>query len=200
MSVDRSLRTTFRNYLTVFFLVAVVTVPLHVGHAFLYRNVISVRELHPDIEDFPERRKVHRVGVKKLEQSRNAFLFVTVVELLLLPLAVGATRRVLEVDARGGLPRVVDGWVHSLHAWRRPVPEPGSPLAALVGAVLGLAVGYLVERIGVLLSEPVPGSVVFAPVGLTQGVARAAGAAFLLVPLAQLGRVAKGRQSPAPTL
>jgi hypothetical protein len=200
MPLDRSLRATFRNFLTVFFIVAIVTVPLHVGHGFVYRKVMNVRELHPDIEDFPERRKVRRVSAKNLDESRNTFLFVTALEVVLLPLAVGATRRVLEVDARGGIPGVWDAWGHSTRAWHRPVPGPGNPLAVVVGAVLGLAIGYLVERIGLLLAEPVPGSVVFAPVGLAQGVARAAGAVFLLVPLAQLGRVAKGRESPAPTL
>jgi hypothetical protein len=200
MPLDRSLRATFRNFLTVFFVVAIVSVPLHVGHGFVYRKVMNVRELHPDIEDFPERRKVRRVSAKNLDESRNAFLFVTVLEVVLLPLAVGATRRVLDVDGRGGVPGVLDAWAHSIRAWHRPVPDPGNSLAVVVGAVLGLIVGYLLERIGLLLAEPVPGSVAFAPIGLVQGMARAAGAVFLLVPLAQLGRVAKGRESPAPTL
>jgi hypothetical protein len=200
MSLDRSLRATFRNYVTIFFVVAIVTVPLHVVHGFVYRKVMNVRELHPDIEDFPERRKVRRVSAKNLEESRNAFLFVTAVELLLLPLAAGATRHVLDIDRDGGVPRVYDAWLHSISAWREPPRDSAGPIALIAGAGVGLVVGYLVERIGFLLAEPVPGSIVFAPIGLVQGVARAAGAAFLLVPLAQLGRVAKGRQSPAPTL
>lgn len=188
MPLDRVLALTWRNFASLFLIVAIVTVPLHVGRTFMYRKVIAARELEADIESFPEGREVRGIGPDDLDAARRSLVIVTLIELALLPLGVGAVRRALWVDRRARPPGVLDSWAHSASAlWQRRDGPPPSLGAIGGGAVIGLAAGFLVERIGLLLAEPFPLYLGFAPIGLIQGVARALGAIFFLVPLALLG-------------
>ena len=185
-----------RNYWSVFFLVASVTVPLHLAYATVWHNVIAVADLHEDIEAFPPLRQVHGVGRTQLSQARIAFWILWAVEIALLPLFVRATRRILEVDAREGVPAALDGWRHALTRTGtggvvRALSRPG-PL--LVGAVVATAVFLLVTGIGSLLVEPLGDERAFAGLGLVDGVARAAAAPFLLV----VAAVAAAQPVPGP--
>jgi hypothetical protein len=198
--LDLSLRLTFRNFATTFLLVALVTVPLHVGIAFATREVVGVSELHPAIEGFPPLRQVRGVGPPDLDAARRAFFIATVIEIALLPIAVGATKRVLAADDRGRLPGVIDGWAHSLGALTTRSRAGSSGVAEVVaGAALGAAAAYGAYRIGLPFVEAVPGEVRFGPAGLLEGVVRAFGAPFLLVPLALFGGRAKDEVSTRPT-
>jgi hypothetical protein len=200
MPLDRVLAITWRNFATLFLIVALVTVPLHVGRAFIYRKVIAARELEPEIEAFPEGREVRGIGPGDLEANSRSLLIVTIIELALLPLAVGAVRRALWIDRWEGPPGVLDAWAHSPSALVQRGEGPGpSPGTIAGGAGLGLAVGFLTERIGLILVEPVPLYLTFAPLGLVQGLARALGAIFFLVPLALLGPRPKVTRSASRT-
>jgi hypothetical protein len=189
MPLDRVLSLTWRNFATLFLIVALVTVPLHVGRTFLYRKVLVARELEPDIETFTGGREVRGIGPADLQEARRSLLVVTVIELALLPLAVGAVRRALWLDRRGAPPGVLDAWVHAPAALFRGTGAPASSAATVaIGALVGLAAGAMLERIGLILSEAFPLYLSFAPIGLTEGTSRALGAIFFLVPLALLGR------------
>ena len=187
MPLEPTLRLIWRNFWTLFLVVAVVTVPLHVVHAFAYRRVVEVRDLHDNIDSFPVTRQVRSVGRDALEDYRRALTGITILELVLVPLLVGAARRVAQVDAEGRLPTVIDAWTHALGSWRRPSPIPGSPFSLAVGLLLAVLVGWLVGALGTVLSEPVPDVLAFGPVGLGRGLARAAGGVFALMPPALLG-------------
>lgn len=198
--LDASLRLTFRNFATLFLLVATVTVPLHVGVAFAYRDVVAVSELHPAIDEFPPKRRVRGVGPPEMGAARRAVTVVTIVELALLPVAVGAARRVLEARAGGRLEGVVDGWAHGLAALtRRSTAGRAGPLEVGVGIVLGVVTGYSLYRMGVPVVDATPPAVRFGPAGLLEGAARAFGAPFVVVPLALFGGRAKDVIGGRPT-
>lgn len=190
--LDASLRLTFRHFATLFLLVATVTVPLHVGVAFAYRDVVAVSELHPAIDDFPPKRRVRGVGPPELGAARRAVTVVTIVEVALLPVAVGATRRVLGARARGRLEGVVDGWAHGVATLSRSsAAGRAGPVEIGVGVALGAVVGYALYRLGVPFVVATPAEVRFGPAGLLDGAARAFGGPFVLVPLALFGGGAK---------
>ena len=180
--VDRALRLTVRNFWTLFFAVAAVTVPLQLAYATAWHNVIAVRELHADIARFPPLRQVHSVGRSQLHDARLTYWVIVAVELVLLPLFVRAARRVVETDAAGGVPSALDalrgafarGGGSVLRALARPGP-------LVTGLAVAVAVGALASAAGHLLIEPVGDDRAFAAVGLVDGVARALAAPFFLV-------------------
>jgi hypothetical protein len=186
MLLDRALRATVRNYSTLFLLVAVVTVPLEVAHAYVFRRVIAVSELHPAIERFPSHRKVGGVGPRQLGEARVVAAAVTALELLSLPFLARAATRIVEVDRAGGVPTLL-GIVRRTHRTpplRRLRRIPTGPL--LAAAAVGLAVAWLARAVGLVVVEPLPDAAAFAGVGLVDGVARAAGGAFFVGPAASL--------------
>jgi hypothetical protein len=199
MSIDATLRITWRNFATMWLLVAAVTIPLHVGHAFAYRRVIALRELHPAIAQLPANRQVRSIGRADLDDARAALAVIVVIELALLPFMAGATRRALQRDAGGRLPTVVDAWAHSMGSWRRAPPVESGVAEAGTGLIVAVATGYLVWGIGAIVSEPVPDSAAWAAVGLVQGLGAASAAPFFLVPIALLPGRAKGEGPIPPT-
>src|SRR5687767_1977691 len=143
--LDRALSRTFANLSTLILVAFVVTIPIHLVHAYVFKDELAVQEIGPEIASFPEGRQVRGVARADLGAERK-FLFVALgVELLALPLVLRAARRVMDVDEEGGVPTVLD-------AWRRPgrggSPEPGPVLAAgAVGAVAGLIVWSIGDRV-----------------------------------------------------
>jgi hypothetical protein len=190
VSVDDVLKTTFRNYATLFFVVAALTVPVHVVHSFVYRDVIAVREIHDAVEDLDPGQQVRRVTADDLAQYRTTGWLIAAAEVALIPVLAGAARTVL---ATRDSVSIGTAWRRWLGGWREPLPRPTHPAGVLlVGAGVAVAVALLLRSTGYLLSEPVDEAVAFGPVGLTEGLARAAGAPFLLVPLALAAGRAKG--------
>lgn len=193
MSLDNALRYVFRNYSTLFLLVALIAVPLHLAYTFAYRDVVAVGDLHHFIAELPLARKVAGVGRGRLAESKTAWLGVTAIELALIPLFAGAARRTVEVDAAGGLPKVIDSLAHAWPGRKRGAPRAAGGLAerlaALAGGlVLGLAAGWLFRRIGLVLSELVGRERLWVVVGLAEGMARAVGAPLALVSLGCFAR------------
>jgi hypothetical protein len=196
--IDRAARLTFRNFWTLFFVVAAITVPLQVAYATAWHNVIAVRELHGDIEEFPPLRQVHGVGQEQLQHSRTTYWVIVGVELALIPLLVRAAGRVLERDAAGEVASAADAWRAALgrRRSRSVIRALGRPGPLLTGAMIALAVGALVQVAGRLAIEPLGDERAFAGVGLVDGVARAAGAPFALVVAALCAAASPRAESP----
>ncbi len=186
------LRVVFRNFSTLFLVVAVLLVPVHLAYTFTYRDVAQVEELHPYIENLPRGRQVQGVGRAVLADARRKFVWVTVAEILLLPLLAGATRRVVAVDGAGGLPGVWDAYRHMLSRQGAPARTAswGSRLITLAsGVALALVIGWLVQTIGFLGAEVGPDGARWLIAGMARAITFAAAAPFGLVALV----------APAPT-
>jgi hypothetical protein len=199
--LDRAWRVLFRNFSTLFLVVGVITIPFHLAHAFAWRDVIAVAELHSDIEELPANLKVRGVGADDVDRAHIAYWVVTALEIALLPVLLGATRRVIEVDDDGGVPGVIDAYRHA--GPRRSAglrPPPGSTAILVVAAVVGVAVGWLARTAGLLVVEPLGDAAAWVGFGLVEGGSRALGAVFFLVVVIDLARRAKGGQGNTPTL
>jgi hypothetical protein len=197
--LDQTFRIVWRNFSTLFLIVAVVAVPLHIGYSLIHRRAIGVSELHDLIRNFPtETRQVHGVGRPQLDAAERDARVVLVVELVLLPFAAGAARRVAAVDEAGGVPTVVGAWTHCVAAWLRPAPPTG-PGAVVVGVAVAAGVFVLARSIGLLVAEPAPEAWAFVLVGAAEALARAFAAPFALIPLGLLPRRAKDRLGHHPT-
>ena len=180
--LDAGLRVTFRYFSTLFFVAAIVTVPLHLIYVFAFHDVIGLRELAPQIEELPRAREVHYVAAADLRRARLALWAIDAVELALLPLGIRAARGVVAMDERGEVPSATRAWRSALRSQKRRRPRYGGWfLAALL---IGGLVGALCDAIGRLLAEPLGTDWSFVVLGVTQGAARAAGAAFVLGPAA----------------
>lgn len=192
--IDRAFRLLVRNYWSVFFVVAAVTVPLHVVYATIYHDVIAVADLHADIEQFPPLRQVHGVGRSQLDHARLAYWIVWAIEIALIPLFLRATRRVVEADISGRVAGAADGWRGALSRRRdgAALGAPAGPGPLIVGAAVTAVVFMLVSGIGSLVVEPIGDDRAFAGLGLAEGIARAAAAPFALV-VAVSGRPKPGR-------
>lgn len=193
--IDRALRLTFRNYWTLFFTVAALTVPLQVAYATIWHNVIAVRELQSRIEAFPPLRQVHGVGRAQLHEARVAFWVIVAIEIALLPVLVRAARRILEVDAAGGVTQIADAWRGAFARGGSILKGLSRPGPLITGAAIAVIVGTLVLGGGRLLVEPIGDERAFAGIGLVDGVARAAGAPFFLV-VAALASMRPGTGAP----
>jgi hypothetical protein len=199
MPLDGALRATFRNFSTLFLLVAVVAVPLHLAHSYAFRSVIEMRELRPDIETFGPHKLVKGVGRRDFDAARRTGWALTALELALIPVLARAARRALEVDESGGVPTVLGALRESprgagvLGALRR------APGYALGLAVLAVVVWWLARTVALVLTEMVPDPLSFAPLGLAEGAARALGGALLVGGLAglTLGGKAPAWRDPA---
>jgi hypothetical protein len=183
--LDRGLALTFKNYATLFFVCAAVTVPIHIAYSFAFKNEIGLRELHAQIESFPPLREVKGVSKHDLDVARIASGAIALFELALLPLGVKAFRRVFE-DEHDGVSTVPAAW---RAAWGRDYRWDPDALRRRLGvilsaAALAIAVGFGCDRITALLAEPVSPTYAFTIVGLATALSRAVAAPFFLGPAA----------------
>lgn len=195
--LDRGLRSTFRNFATLFFVVAAVVVPLNLVNTYIFRDVERVREVEHQIRGL-ETETILGVDPQRLDAAGRARTLVLIVELLLIPALLGASRKVLDDDAQRRLPKVSSALAVGGARPRIALlfENPGLSLAAL--ALAGL-VWFLVTRIGSVVAEALYDEAAWAGVGLFRGLAVAVAAPFLLGPIADganggAGRT--GRQSP----
>lgn len=198
--LDRAFRDAFRNFSTLFLVVATVAIPIHLAYAFAFRNVIATHEIHPQIREFPNYRQVRSVGPKQLTHASIAFWAITGLEVIVvLPLAVKATRRVLAVEEEGGVATAPDAW---RDAFRKTGPHTFAP-ASLPGVAIAVIAAFvlvtLVEIAFLTAAELVGARNNWATVGTVQGVARAAAVPFVLATVAR-ARIAKERPHGTPKL
>ncbi len=198
--LDRAFRDTFRNLSTLFLVVAVITVPLHLVYSFAFRNVIATRDIHAQIREFPNYRQVRSVGPQQLTHASIAFWVLTGMELALVPLAVKATRRVLEVEEQGGVATTPDAWRHALR--KREGGRTFAPRAipaAAIAVIAAFVLGTLLEVTLLTAAELVGARDNWTVVGTVSGVARAATVPFVLTTIAR-ARIAKADPLATPKL
>ncbi len=196
--LDRAFAQTFRNYSTIFVIVAVIAFPLHLLYAFAFRDVIATNDFHAAIAALPEDRRVGGVGPAQLDQARLFFWILTGVEVALLPLVVRAARRVFAVDEAGGIPTGTDAWADAFRAHEKTRLHVGWPAVAGLGLVAAAISGLLLNAIGDAVTDFLPGDLRWVGVALTDGGARAAALPLFVGPLAAIGT--KGRGPSAPKL
>ncbi len=186
--LGRALDAAFRNLATLFCVCAVIFVPLNVTHAFVFRNVLAVSELAADIEAFPEGRKVRNVGPTELRDERTTAIALLIAEAGLLVFVVGAARRAIEVEDRGGVATVPDSLTHALDGLRGEAPNPR---VVLGGVIVGAVSGWLTLAIGYRLSEILGSDAAYLGVGLSRGVAASLAGALIAGTAAASRRVSK---------
>ena len=198
--LDRAFVKTFRSFSTLFLVVAVVTLPLHLIYSFTFRNVIATTEIHDQIRRFPNYRQVRSVGPRELRDATLASWVLTAVEIALVPLGVRAARRVIEVEDAGGVATVPDAWRTALRRGGGSSRfQRASVSGAAIGVLVAVALGWLLGSVGAVVRDPLGPDFVWLGHGVVGAVARAAAAPFALTALA-LARAAKADPLPAPKL
>ncbi|MDQ4143562.1 MAG: hypothetical protein M3198_07440 [Actinomycetota bacterium] len=182
MLIDRALRNTFRSFATLFLLAALVTVTSHLVYGFIFRDVLEITELHPFVLGLNPGRRVNDVSLGDLQRSETARWIVLAIQLALLPLLVAAARRIIAVEARGGVATVPDALGHLRdREARMSFRWKGAQIATFVaGLALAAAVWYLARSAGLLAAEPLPDRFNFVALELVRGLALALAAPFLL--------------------
>ena len=170
--LDRALARTFAELSTLVLVALVLTGPIHLVQAYLFRDALAVQEIAPEIRAFPEGRQVRGVAKGDLTTERTAFYGALGIELLLLPLAFRATKRAMEVTEDGGVPTVLDAWSH-LGGPSRPSFKPGP---VLVAAAIGAGAALFVLLVGNLLADMASADFAW----LVFGVGRATAAALFV--------------------
>jgi hypothetical protein len=180
--LDRGLRATFRNYSTLFLMCAAASVPVALTFCFIFRGAVAVHELHDTILTFEGARQIAGVGRTTLLTSRYVGWGLVILGIPILPFLTGGARRILERDAAGHAPTVLDA------VRNRPERKPklGEVLQppVLAGLLIALIVGVLTLMAGLAISELLSEGRLWVGVGLARGVAWAAAVPFVLVPWA----------------
>ncbi|HEX2239999.1 MAG TPA: hypothetical protein VHJ82_02475 [Actinomycetota bacterium] len=186
--LERAWSFALRNLATLFLTYALVATPIQVVYSYAFKDVLAVREIHSEIETFPQFREVRGVGRADLTRARLGLVVVTILELLLVPLAYGATRRIREVEERGDPPEVLDAWRHArtlLGDFTSRLRVAPGPL--LLAAGVGTLIGWLTWRVGQIVIDPLGPDQTFAGYALVASTARSLGVAFWLSAVAFAG-------------
>ena len=187
--LEKLVDTTLRNLSTLALVCAIVLAPLHFAYAFVNRDAIAVREMAPAIEGFPEGRQVRNVGRAELERERlSRWLVIALEALLVVPLLLRPTRRVLQADAEGRVPTATGAFTGALRSGSSPDP----PLI-LAGAAIGLVVIVLVQVGGSILVPMLEDATEWVGVLVSETLARSLGLPFLLTALAGSRAAARER-------
>lgn len=197
MLLDKALRATFRNFSTLFLLAATIIVSAHLIYGFVFRDVLELTELHPNIEELRAGRQVNGVGRADLESAEQGAWIVAGIELVALPLLIGSANRVIRRSERGEIPTVIDALAHPRDSRARLSWRMNGTEIATVGAGTAIAAAswYLAERLGLLMAEPLPDRLNFLAFELARGAALALGATFLVGSVATAAAVAAGRRA-----
>jgi hypothetical protein len=174
--LDRALTKTFDNLSTLMLLACLFTIPIHISHAFAFKDVLAVQEIAPEIQQFPEGRQVRGVAKEDLDKERNWMLLCLGLEALLIPLVYKGARRVIEVADEGGVPTVTDALAH-LRGTGRASLQSGPLMAAVF---IGAAVAGLVWVIGGSLADMASADVAWAIIGVSRGLSVASFLAVIL--------------------
>lgn len=198
MLPDQALRTTFKNFSTLFLVVALVTVTTHLVYGFILRDVLEIDELHRFVRGLQGGRTVNGVSSSDLERAEAWRWAVQAAQVLLLPLLVGAARRVIDEDEKGEVPTALDALRHPRSGEKLSFRFGGAEITTLaLGAALAVTIWWLALKIGLLIAEPLPDPWNFISLPLAAGVAEALGIPFLLGALVTAGRAARRRRGAA---
>lgn len=167
--LDRALAKTFANLSTLILVAFAFTAPIHLIQSYLFKDALAVQEIAPEIRSFPEGRQVRGVAKGDLEAERNALLIALALDLLLVPLAYRAAKRVMEVDAEGDVPGAIDAWTH-LAGSGRPSLSAGP---VLVAAAIGALASLLALSTGNQVADMASADLAWALFGLTRATAAA---------------------------
>jgi hypothetical protein len=197
--LDRSFRRALGDYSTLFLLVAVFTVTLHLVYSVIFRDVIAMSDLHPELSLLRPNGAVRGVGPSDLSTSETFYWILTALEIVAIPFLTAGAGRILQVGAAGGVGTVPDAYRHMREVrGRLTLRFDGSGWAAVVlAAAIALAIGYMFERAGLLLTEVLPDDWLFLGAGLVRGLSRAVAAPFFLATVVTASEEA---HQGAPTL
>lgn len=192
---DDGLRFTFRNYSTLFLMTAAIAAPLQLISAYLFRDVIEVREIHDAIRALPEGEALLGVDAGRLGVAATALALTWILVALSVPVLLSGARRVAADDALGRLPAVGSALAAGL---RTPaLPRPSRPL--LVPAAAALASWALLYGAASLLVELVTDPAAWAAAGLARALPFAAALPLVMGPAGWASRAAKGHPQGEPT-
>jgi hypothetical protein len=150
--LDRALARTFANLSTLLLVAFVFTMPIHLIQAFVFKDALAVQEIGPEIRTFPEGRQVRGIAKGDLTAERRFLLMCLGAELALIPLAVRAARRVLEVDEQGGVPTVKDAWAHIGTSNAGSFRSGPALVSVGVGGVAGAMLWSITDRLADMAS------------------------------------------------
>lgn len=180
--LERSLARTFANLSTLILVAFVITMPIHLAHAYVFSDALAVQELAPEISAFPEGRQVRGVAKSDLRNERTFLYLAFALEILSLPLLYRAARRVLATDEAGGVPGVVD-------SWRNLEPLAGTePAPVLLASVVGGAAAFFVWSISSTVADMASADMAWILFGLGRATAVAVLMAFVTGAAAALAR------------
>lgn len=179
-----------RNYSTLFLVVFVVYAPLHFAVAARWQKALVTETVVDASDDLAS--GVHGgLDPGHVDAYRRARLAVLAAELLLIPLLVGATGRVLGRDESGAVPTVLDAL---RHAAGHPVSFPTSgavpaiAIAVAVSAAVFVSLTATVQDLATLIGGATPPWPV---VALSEATIRATAAPFFLGPAAHVAGMAR---------
>jgi hypothetical protein len=177
--LGRSIDATLRNLSTLAILCAIFLAPLHLVFAFANQDALTVREMAPAIEDFPEARQVRGVGRAQLDRERIGRWILMVAVIGTIPFLLAPTRRVLAADANGEIPTALGALRGGLG-----IPRPAPDARTVVGGgAVALGVIVLVEASVWILVPMLPDTIEWVGVALGQTTARSLGLPFLTTAL-----------------
>lgn len=184
MLLDRALGLTVRNFSTLFLVVFIVIIPLHLAYAFVFHDVYWVRELHPTIAEFPEDRLVRGVGRGDLSRARVWFWIIVAAEVAVAPAFLRPVNRILALDQEGGVPDAIGAWRRFREPVARTHPSGSDLTTAVISTFVGVVIGALVWVTLASLVDLLPHSASAFGSALADATARASGAAFALTGIA----------------
>lgn len=199
MDLDRTLSATFREFSTLFLVVFVLILPLHLIYGWMFQDVLAVRELHPAIADFPASRQVRGVGQADVTNARLWFWIVIALEVALLPVIVKACRSVLDQARRGEVTSAKTALAATL---QRRSPDAGRVGSG--GWLPALAIALLIAATAEItlgnVADFVPDNAAFVALALASAAARSCGLPFLAVALASTEGPGSAEQQGVPDI
>ena len=174
--LDRALAKMFADLSTLILVACMITVPIHLVHAYVFKAELSVREMGPEIDALNETDRIRGVNRGDIEVERTWLAIVVLIELLTIPVIARAAQRVYSVSEEGGVPTAMDAYRHLRSGTGRGRPPIG-PLAVI--AVLGGLTAWLALTIGTRIADMAPADLAWVGVGSARALAMAVALAMV---------------------
>ncbi len=168
--LDRALAKMFSELSTLILVACVFTVPIHLGHAYVFKDELSVREMGPEIDALGEGQRIRGVTAGDVGQERTWLAILVLVELAASAIVYRAARRVFLVGDGGGVPGVADAYTHLGAGGRARLPSL-APVAVL--AVIAGVTAWLLLAIGTRVADMAAADFAWVGIGGTRAVAMA---------------------------